>query len=222
MKPRFSNQRTAALTLVEVLVVIATLAVFVLLIVPAIGTRNYRSKRMMCVSNLRQIGIAYTVWADDNGGKYPRQVSLTNGGAMELIATGNVVACFQVMSNQLPTPKILLCPADTKHMAATDFASGLAGSNISYFVGLDAAPYQPQAILSGDDDLELGGIPVKSGLLELSTDAPASWSAARHEVRGIEMGNIGLADGSVLQTTISGFTNRLQQTGLAVNRLAIP
>jgi hypothetical protein len=36
------------------------------------------------------------------------------------------------------------------------------------------------------------------------------------------MGNIGLADGSVLQTTISGFTNRLQQTGLAVNRLAIP
>jgi competence protein ComGC len=112
MKPRFSNQRTAALTLVEVLVVIATLAVFVLLIVPAIGTRNYRSKRMMCVSNLRQIGIAYTVWADDNGGKYPRQVSLTNGGAMELIATGNVVACFQVMSNQLPTPKILLCPAE--------------------------------------------------------------------------------------------------------------
>jgi hypothetical protein len=55
-------------------------------------------------------------------------------------------------------------------------------------------------------------------LLELSTNAPISWTSARHHFAG----NIGLADGSVQQFTIQRLQNALQQTGLATNRLAIP
>ena len=122
------------------------------------------------------------------------------------------------MSNQLSTPKILHCPSDTDTFAATNSWSELNNQNVSYFVGLDASENDPQAILSGDDNFEINGVPVKSGLLEFSTNAPIAWSAARHKFAG----NISLADGSVQSVTISGLTNLVHQTGLATNRLAIP
>jgi hypothetical protein len=149
---------------------------------------------------------------------------------MELVATGNITACFQVMSNELSTPKILLCPEDTYRVRATNFST-LNSSNISYFVGLDAAETKPQLFLSGDDNLAIGGIPVKSGVLELSTNAPISWTSGRHiaynshfwtPARYRFVGNIGLADGSVQQVTTDGLQKALQQTGIATNRLVLP
>ncbi|MGA9778810.1 MAG: H-X9-DG-CTERM domain-containing protein [Verrucomicrobiia bacterium] len=198
----------------EVLLVIAVLAVFALLIIPANEDRNHRSTRMMCVSNLRQIGVTCNVWADDYGGKFPMQVSMTNNGAMELIAAGNVVACFQVMSNQLPAPKVLLCPADTNHMAATDFAA-LRNSNISYFVSLDAIDAQPQTLLSGDDNVMVNGKNVQSGILNLHTSDVLAWTKERHQGAG----NVLLGDGSVQQATSVDLTSMAR---LATNRLAIP
>ena len=170
MKPRFSNQRNHALTLVEVLVVIAVLAVVAAVFLPMLAAINRKSSRVDCVNCLKQIGLAYRIWAGDNNDKYPMQVSVTNGGAMELIATGNVAACFQVMSNELGTPKILICPADTDRIAATNFTSDFNNSKISYFVGLNANTNSQQVFLSGDDNFAIDGVPVKSGLLEFSTN----------------------------------------------------
>ena len=144
-------------------------------------------------------------------------VSVTNGGAMELIATGNVTACFQVMSNEVNTPKILLCPNDASRVWATDFFT-LNNSNISYFVGLDADESKPRTFLSGDDNFAMNGVPVKSGRLDISTNTLLFWTAARHKFAG----NIGLADGSVRQSTTDGLRQALQQTGVATNRLALP
>jgi hypothetical protein len=146
-------------------------------------------------------------------------VSVTTGGAMESAATGDVVPTFQVMSNELSTPKILLCPVDTDRSYATNFASGFTAKNISYFVGLDVSTNSPQTFLSGDDNFAIGGVPVKSGLLQLLTNDPIAWTAARHKF----VGNIGLADGSVCwKTDAKSLVEKLQATGVATNRLAIP
>ncbi len=177
MKPRFSHQPTAALTLVEVTVVIAVLGIAVALILPALAKPKYRPSRINYVNNLKQIGIAYRLWEGDNNDKYPMAVSVTNGGAMELVVTGNVAACFQAMSNELYTPKILLCPEDTHRVLATNL-SALNNSNISYFVDLDVTNHtNPQMFLSGDENFVIGGVPAKSGLLELSTNIPIAWSS---------------------------------------------
>jgi prepilin-type N-terminal cleavage/methylation domain-containing protein/prepilin-type processing-associated H-X9-DG protein len=221
MKPRFANQRNHALTLTEVLVVIVVLAVLAVVgmhVLIVIATRNNGADRINCVSNLKQIGLAYRLWAGDHNDKYAMQVSVTNGGAMELIATGNVVACFQVMSNELSTPRILVCPADDKSVWVTNFTTDFSSKNISYFVGVDADQDHPQRILSGDDNFEIGGVPVKSGLLGISTNTRIAWTSARHKYAG----NIGFADGSVQEVTTEGLQNALRQTGLATNRLAIP
>jgi len=136
---------------------------------------------------------------------------------MELIATGNVAACFQVMSNELNTTKILLCPDDTRRVWATNWST-LNNSNISYFVGLDAAETKPQMFLSGDDNFAIGGVPVKSGVVQLLTNTPVTWTKGRHKLYG----NIGLADGSVQQLTTDGLQQALHQTGVATHGLAIP
>ena len=217
MKPRASNQTNHALTLVEVLVVIAILAVVAALLLPALAAAKRKHSRIGCLNNLKEIGLACRVWEGDNGDKYPMFVSVTNGGAMELVVTGNVLVNFLVMSNELSTPRILHCPEDTEHNETNSFAM-LASSNISYFINIDAAEAYPQMLLSGDDNFEIGGVPVKSGLLELLTNTPISWTAARHKF----VGNIAMADGSVQQVTQSGLRQTVQYAGVATNRLAIP
>jgi type II secretory pathway pseudopilin PulG len=218
MKPRVSHHKTAALTLEEVLVVIVVLAILVGVVLLSLRQPRDWRKTTWCVNNLKQVGLAYRLWEGDNNDKYPMQVSMTNGGSMESVAAGNVVTTFQVMSNELSTPKLVLCPQDIKRQpAATNFSSQLAG-HISYFVGLDAKEGDPQSILSGDDNFEIGGVPVESGLLKLSSNTPIAWTPVRHGLGGFFL----LADGSVQSLSNSGLTNWLHQTGVATNRLAIP
>jgi prepilin-type processing-associated H-X9-DG protein len=217
MKPRFSNQKTAALTLTEVLVIIAVLAVLGALLKPAMDNRPRRATRIDCVNNLKQVGMACRLWADDHDGKYPMEISVTNGGTRELVAQGNAAAGFLVMSNEVNHPIILWCQADTNRVRATNWST-LNNSNISYFIALDADESKPRTFLSGDDNFAMNGVPVKSGQLEISTNTLLFWTAARHKFAG----NIGFADGSVQQLTTDGLRQALQQTGVATNRLAIP
>jgi competence protein ComGC len=226
MKPHVSNQKTAALTLVEVLVVIFVLFVLVAMILPWWNASRHHSQDVNCANKLKEIGQAFLTWEHDHNGKLPTQVSIVDGGAMELIAAGNVAACFQTISNGLSSPKVLICPTERIRRAAANFQNGFDNSHVSYFVGLDADTNYPNAFLSGDDNLTLNGVPVKSGLVEISTnrysDEPfghVNWADTRHY--GIS-GNICLADGSVRESYQFRLRMDLRDTGLATNRLVIP
>ncbi len=218
MKPSRSNQSSRAFTLVEVAVVIVVMVVIAAIFLPALAAAKRKTSKIGCVNNLKQIGLTYRLWSVDNNDKYPMEISITNGGTMELINTSDAWKTFQVMSNELSTPKILICPQDMAHTTyATNFGDDLK-NKISYFVGVDSTTNGSSTFLSGDDNFEINGVAVKSGLLELSTNSPIAWTSARHKFTG----NIGLADGSVQSVTISGLANLVSQTGLAINRLAIP
>jgi len=216
MTPRLATQRTVAMTLTEVMVVVAILVIFAVFFLP-VPSKTYRraAERINCASNLRQIGISYKMWAENNNGSFPMHISITNGGAMELIATGNVAACFQVMSNALDNPRILVCPADASRRAATSFGSDFSRQNISYFINLDAVETQPQSLLSGDDNLTVNAKNVQPGILTLYTNDRLAWTKERHDGGG----NILLADGSVQQASSADLTSVAR---FATNRLAIP
>jgi len=220
MKPRVSNQKTAAMTLTEVLAVIVVL--FVLAVIFLNDGNGPVSKqaaqRINCINNLKQIGLSYRVWEGDHGDKYPMQTSVTNGGTMELANGMNAWINYSVMSNELSTPKVCICPADTGKIAATNFTTDFNNSKISYFVNLDADDAYPQMFLSGDDNFAVGGVPVKSGLLEFSTNAPVTWTAERHK----NTGYIALSDGSVATVNNSMLTDWFHQIGSFTNRIAIP
>jgi hypothetical protein len=109
----------------------------------------------------------------------------------------------------------LLCPANVKSRVAIDFTRGLTGSNISYCVGFDAAPYQPQTILSGDDNLILNGKRFQSRILNPPASNLPSWTSERHQGAG----NIFLTDVSVQPASSVESTSMAR---LATHRLAIP
>jgi prepilin-type N-terminal cleavage/methylation domain-containing protein len=225
METEMKTQRTTrggrGFTLTELLVVICLVAVVAALLLPALAAAKRKSSRINCINCLKQDGLAFRIWEGDNGDKYPMQVSMTNGGAMELAIAGNVFAIFRVMSNELSTPKVLVCPEDTGRHYATNFMADLNHQTISYFVALDAEDKYPKMILSGDDNLEINGVRVRPGILNLSTNASVGWTKERTgQFHG--PGNIDLADGSVQQTTALTLQSALVNTGAATNRLVIP
>lgn len=219
------------MTIFEAIIVVAVLALLAAIFLPALISHHPHRHRIDCVNNLKQVGLAYRIWAGDNNDKYPMEVSVTQGGTMELLNTPDAWKTFQLMSNELSTPKILACPdALAYDLAATNFSDDLK-NKISYFIGQDATPTNPAALLSGDDNFILNHLPVKPGGVNVTSNSQIEWDAARH-VEAVKRywifkakktyGGIVFGDGSVQTVTSSGLTNLFQQTGLATNRLAIP
>jgi prepilin-type processing-associated H-X9-DG protein len=209
---RFSNQ---GFTLVGLIIIVAVLAILAAMLLPALASAKRKAQRINCVNNLKQDGLAFRIWEGDNGDKYPMAVSTNKNGSMEYVEGGNTFRHFQVMSNELNTPKILVCPADDRTPAAS-FAR-LKNKNVSYFVGLDATEVRPQMLMTGDRNVTNGLSPVRS-VLELRPEIPAGWTEDMHNGQG----NVGLADGSVQQFITSGLCNALRNTGDATNRIALP
>jgi competence protein ComGC len=217
------------LTLVELLILIAVIAIAAVMLLPALYSPTTHAEGISCVNNLKQIGLAFRTWALDNNGKYPQQTSVTNGGTMELVGSGQAWIHFLVMSNELSTPKILYCPGESHgtKLKATTFAlpqSRLADQvtytsdkNLSYFVGIDAQDPNPQMILAGDRGLGIDGVPAKPGLLMIRSNSSVTWPKPRHV-----SWNVGFADGSVQRVPDPQITSIFKGSGLATNRLEMP
>jgi prepilin-type N-terminal cleavage/methylation domain-containing protein/prepilin-type processing-associated H-X9-DG protein len=223
------NLKTNGFTLIELLIVVIVLTTLFVMFMPA-RHQGASSTRITCTNNLKQVGLAFRIWAGDNNDRMPMAVSVTNRGAMEAVIAGNVATVFHVMSNELNTPKILFCPTDKKRIQAATFdqpasakderdgVSPFSNTNVTYFVGLDATDTLPSMFLSGDDNIQTNNVLVKPGTVSLRTNTPIAWSEARHE----KQGNVGLADGSVQGFSSSALRAALRNTGVETNRLAMP
>jgi prepilin-type processing-associated H-X9-DG protein len=217
MKLQRKNQAGRAFTLIEVLVVIVGVAAILLwLSLPSGPRAGAKAVRINCASNLKQVGLAFRVWDGDNNDHFPMKGITNRFGVMELPNPTNVFRYFQVMSNELNNPLVLICPTD-RRKSSKDLAS-LKNENISYFVGLDADETQPNMLLAGDRNLVVDGVAAGPGLLTLTSTNQVGWSAKMHNFAG----NVGLADGSVQQLTSSGLQRLLANSGTNVNRLAVP
>jgi prepilin-type N-terminal cleavage/methylation domain-containing protein/prepilin-type processing-associated H-X9-DG protein len=122
-----------AFTLIEMLVVVAILAILMALMLPTLASARDQGRKTACLSNLRQIGIAIYAYADDNDGKIPfgpKAPPFTSAGnfypstgaptSLVSLQSGAPVGLGLLLKEHLCNqPKALFCPGSDQTVDGT-------------------------------------------------------------------------------------------------------
>jgi prepilin-type N-terminal cleavage/methylation domain-containing protein/prepilin-type processing-associated H-X9-DG protein len=100
--PEGARPERAAFTLIELLVVIAIIAILASLLLPALGRAKEKGRSTVCLNNLKQVGLATLMYAEDQGGVVPIDAPLLKG-----VTWGSMLA-----SNAAVRPfDLFVCPS---------------------------------------------------------------------------------------------------------------
>lgn len=204
------------IVLTEILVAGAVLSLLLGVVLPALAHDRVHSTRILCVNNLRQLGVGFQIWGNDHNDTLPQETAVSDGGTMRHSLAANVWLHLAWISNEVSSPRIYFCPSDTGQ-AATEFTlspevgylhSNLRNAASSYFLGYTGlySLNRPDRVVAGDRNVATAGPAGCSRfntalivLRPLPADV-ARWTDGLHGPAG----NVLTYDGQVLQLDRGG------------------
>ena len=209
-----------AFTLIELLIVIAIGVILAAMLLPMrTGTRE-PAKQILCMHNLKQIGIGFLVYSEDNSNQPPWQVSTPPDSA--------AADSFLKLVSYLHQPDIFICPTDKARQVSETNYSSFSNTNLSYFAALQSS-FTPTSnsitlVLAGDRHLALNNQPVKAGLLNVTNATELSWTKELHFTKKTTkpVGILLFADGHVARTRTHELPRNLASQDRSAVLLLIP
>jgi len=206
------------LTLVEVLVVLSIISILIMMLLPMNHRHQQLASTQACLNNLRQIGVAFRIYAGDNSDRYPMN-NYTKHHLTNSSESGDLPALYRSLDINL-SPQLLICPSDLRRSA--DSFLSLNNSNISYFVGTGASPGASTCILAGDRNIVISEVPVTPGINHLLANDTLTWIKSMHfKDLGKLCGNVLFANGAAFMYKTNADAT-VQSQKVLTNDLIVP
>jgi prepilin-type N-terminal cleavage/methylation domain-containing protein len=146
--------RRRGFTLVELLVVIAMIALLIAMLLPTLAASREAANRVQCASNLRSIGQIVYAFARDHGDRVPETQDTPHSGAGGWFPTWMYTKdYFSLVDDYGADQTLFICPSsDLAQTGPSGFLYG-QGSELAARATLDLLPDNPKTVAEGEQDL---------------------------------------------------------------------
>lgn len=152
------NAKTRAFTLIELLVVIAIIGILAALLLPALSISKQHALQAKCLSNMKQIGLGMSLYADDSGGLFPESGGLILWNQIDPVTHKH--GWMQQIVSYTKSTNVFQCPSDDQGQFSYFNSARVVMVLITNFGSVDTKQirYPAAQVLSADTIWTLGGL----------------------------------------------------------------